>query len=129
MLMRLEEVAKQIGNIAGWKNPIKNNDGVITFELNDGLNFNIHSPNGQKIIFFSYLKTLPSDDFTAKGVIEKCAKHSLATAKTSKAVISVNENKFMLHQDVSDLNELEIPEQAKDFLNSLAKWKNFLNSL
>ncbi len=127
--MRLEKVAAEISQKAGWRNPITDVEQIITYELNDGLIFNIHSPDGRKIFFFSYLRSLPQDDYLAKNMVEKCAKHSISTCKKNNVVLSITNDKFMLHQDVSELADVDISLAAKDFLNNLGKWKNFVTTL
>ncbi len=124
--MRLQDVANAICDKAGWDKAVPNDEQIITFELSDNMVFNIHSPDGMKIFFFSYLKEIPYDEYTAKSMIEKCAKRSFGTCKKNNSVLSITDNKFMLHLDVSLLSEMEIVDQAKNFLNDLAKWNNFI---
>lgn len=125
--MLLQDIANIISQQAGWKDATPNQDNIITFDLQDGLTLNIHSPDGKTNILFSMIRQLPSDSFHANEIIEKTSKYAVGTCKTRKSTISIHNNYIMLHQDITSMEHAyEINAVAKDFLNDVTWWKKQL---
>ena len=122
--MILQEVADSICKATGWKNQIKKDSHTILFELENGLNVNIYSPDGRTLILHSIIAKLPFDEYEAKKLMDKFANHAVSACKAKETIVSFHADQIMLHHDITHKNgDFEINKGAKDFLNDLAWWK------
>lgn len=121
--MLLQEIANKISSHTNWKQktPV---DNTVTFTLDDGLVLNIYSPEGSTIILHSTITELSGDDYSNKQLMQKAGQLSVATVKTKKTIVAVKDNALILHRTV--LQQNEIIEDTKSFLNDLAWWKKNL---
>lgn len=123
--MLLEDVVSSICKVTAWKNQIQKEENTISFELENGLNLNVYSPDGKTVILYDTIIKLPSDEYIATNFVEKYATHAVAACKTKETIVSLNEDTLVLHYDITHKDgDLEINKSVKDFLNDLAWWKN-----
>ncbi len=122
--MLLQDVVSSICKATSWKNQSQKEENTVSFELEDGINLNIYSPDGRTVILYDTIAALPNDQYEAKQIVEKYAKHAVAACKTKETVVSLCDNNLILHYDISLKNgDVEINKSARDFLNDLMWWK------
>lgn len=129
MTSPLQPTADLITRAAGWKQAVPDNDGTFRFSLEDGLDFELFSPENSTGILFAVLESIPAqNDEQAEDVIRRMAALAAGSLKTRRSVFSIGERGFELYRTfrLADISESTLTAEVRDFLNDLAWWKKQL---
>ena len=121
----LQQTADTITRAAGWSPAVPDNDGVFRFSLEDGLDFELFSPDNSTCILFAVLGDAPKDDAPSEDEIRRLAVLSAGCMKKRRSVFSIGERGLELYRmfRFADTSENTLIPEVRDFLNDLAWWK------
>ncbi len=126
MTSSLQQLADIITRAAGWKAAVPDADGVFRFALEDGLDFELLSPENSTGVLLATLKPAPAEgDPEAERDLQKFASLAAGCMKKRRSVFGLGESGFELYRSfrMADASESSIVSEVRDFLNDLAWWK------
>lgn len=129
MTSPLQPTADIITRAAGWKQAVPDDDGVFRFFLEDGLDFELFSPEHSTGILLAVLDSVPAqNDEQTEDVIRRMAALAAGCMKKRRSVLSIGERGFELYRTfrLADVSESALTAEVRDFLNDLAWWKKQL---
>ena len=121
MTASLQQIADIITRAAGWNQAFPSEDGAFHFELEDGLDFSLLSPENRTGILFASLGKTPENDEELK----RLAALAAGCLKKRHSVFSMGEQGLELYRTfpLAEASENFLIPEVRDFLNDLAWWK------
>ena len=124
MSAQLQRIADAITRNAGWKAASPDEEGILRFSLDGGLDFCLLSPEGRTAILLADLGPAPVQGM-GDDELSRLASVAAAALKKRRSVFAVAEGRLELHRAfaMNGLSDAEACTHTRDVLNDSAWWK------
>jgi len=125
MSPHLQNIADAITSAAGWKSASPDEDGIFRFSLENGLDFQLLTPEGRTAILLADLGAAPAQgDTQGDEELKRLASVAGASLKKRRSSFAVAGTRLELSRTFPmQTDEQEIRLIVRDFLNDLAWWQ------
>lgn len=129
MTSPLQPIADILTQSAGWKSTLPDAGGVFRFALEDGLDFELFSPENRTGILLAVLRTRrEGEELLTDDEARRLGALAAGSLKKRRSVLSVGERGIELYRTFPIAGTSgEIVPEVRDFLNDLAWWKRQLS--
>ena len=125
MSTHLQGIADAITSAAGWKSASPDEEGIFRFSLENGLDFQLLTPEGRTAVLLADLGSAPSrGDTQGDEELKRLASVAAASLRKRRSSFAVAGTRLELSRTFPmQADEQEIRLIARDFLNDLAWWQ------
>ena len=129
MSPHLQNIANAITSAAGWKSASPDENGIFRFSVENGLDFQLLTPEGRTAVLLADLGAAPAQgDTQGDEELKRLASVAAASLKKRRSSFAVAGSRLELSRTFPMLaEEQEIRLIVRDFLNDLAWWQAQMN--
>lgn len=127
----MKNIIEIISRAAGWTEVPPDEEGGYHYFLEGGLDLDIRCPDDRCCVLSTVLEPAPSSD-QPEAAREHWLRLGLAACAVMNAqgsILAKKGEEVVLYRrlDLDELNEAEIVDEVRDFLNDQAWWRRFLS--
>lgn len=124
MAMQFQDALRSVGLAVGREADRTDEEGVFTFEFDEGPGVRLVAPDARTLVLFCDLGPFPSEAEN-EAARERIGALALAALRFERSILSVRGGRVELHRrlDLTGAQLADVVRETTDLLNDAARWR------